>query len=632
MSYLALYRQHRPKAFSQIVEQMHIVKTLSNAIELGRLSHAYLFTGPRGTGKTTIARILARSLNCQEGPTLNPCGVCASCKSIDGGTSIDVIEIDAASNRGIDDVRGLRQNLQYMSDSRYRIYIIDEVHMLTEPAFNALLKTLEEPPENSILILATTELHKVPLTILSRCQRFDFHRISPEGIFNHLKEVAQLEGIEAEDSALRAIAQRAQGGLRDALSLFDQSLSYAGNQVSLNDVLELLGSVDESTLLKAIDHLIQGSFLEIINLTAKIEDQGKDLVRFLNDLILLLKDCLSNPRAGIDLEKAELVEVLQVLIDTEMEMKRSNQPKLVLELALFRGGELLRSGGKINQLEARIKALEALINKKSSFDFFQPSQVSKEKVQRADLSKSEPKQEKVQRPDLSGSEPKQEKMQRADLSSSESKQEEEQRADLSSSEPKPEEIKRVKADFSFVPESKSIIERLQSQTKSNLPAEKEPEDQVADIAISQAGPQDEGNQPLNLLRDNWDNIMEQIYREKISLHAIFKKGVIHKIDEKELIVVYQNDFFKKVLNKPESKSLIEAVIDKKTGLNLSFKAITASEANEYLQNEINLNSASQKEQIIKEKKEQDEKENWIEQAALLFAGADKTEFVKKEKI
>ena len=237
MSYVVIARRWRPQQFDEIIGQEHVSKTLSNAIANERIAHSYIFTGPRGVGKTTTARILAKALNCEKGPTATPCNDCASCKSITLGNSLDVLEIDGASNRGIDEIRNLRENIRYTpTQGKYKIYIIDEVHMLTKEAFNALLKTLEEPPEHALFIFATTEIHKVPATILSRCQRFDFRRIPLKTIMEHLQNICTQDKIDIEEEALLQIAKKADGSMRDSQSILDQIISYSGQRVTFDDV------------------------------------------------------------------------------------------------------------------------------------------------------------------------------------------------------------------------------------------------------------------------------------------------------------------------------------------------------------------------------------------------------------
>ena len=298
-NYIPLYRKYRPQTLETLVGQEHIKKTLTSAIELGKISHAYLFTGPRGTGKTSTARILAKSLNCKNGPTIHPCGECESCRDITNSVPIDVIEIDAASNRKVEDAQNILEKIQYVPvNGKYKIYIIDEVHMLTNHAFNALLKTLEEPPENVIFILATTEVHKVLDTIKSRCQRFDFRRITTDDIVKHLKWISEQEKIKITDDALLAIAKNSAGGMRDSISLLDQlSILGMSKEITTDDVNSILGRISFDTLFKFTEKIIKSSPAEAIELLNDTYNAGNEPLQILTNLaeyfknLLIVKNC-----------------------------------------------------------------------------------------------------------------------------------------------------------------------------------------------------------------------------------------------------------------------------------------------------------------------------------------------------
>ncbi|PKK96189.1 MAG: DNA polymerase III subunit gamma/tau, partial [Tenericutes bacterium HGW-Tenericutes-3] len=293
MSYVALYRAYRPKAFNEVSGQKVIIKTLQNALLHDKIAHAYLFSGPRGTGKTSIAKIFAKAVNCLNQPTNEPCNQCDICKGIDKGDIPDVIEIDAASNNGVDEIRDLRDKVKYMpSVGKFKVYIIDEVHMLTTGAFNALLKTLEEPPKHVIFILATTEVHKIPPTILSRCQRFDFKNIETLDIIEKLNEIAGKEKIDISQEAIRAIAINSEGGLRDAISLLDQAISFADGQISEDDVHQVSGSVSKKALTQLLTAISNKEISKAMVILKDLLAEGKEITRIVNDLILALRDIL----------------------------------------------------------------------------------------------------------------------------------------------------------------------------------------------------------------------------------------------------------------------------------------------------------------------------------------------------
>ncbi|HKH64792.1 MAG TPA: DNA polymerase III subunit gamma/tau [Solirubrobacterales bacterium] len=290
----SLYRRHRPGSFDEVVGQTHVVRTLRNAVEQGKVHHAYLFVGSRGTGKTSMAKILARSLNCERGgPTITPCGECESCVTIAAGTSVDVIEMDAASNRSVDDVRDLRERVAYApAGGRWKVYILDEAHMLTKEAWNAFLKTLEEPPPNTVFVLATTESHKVMATIADRCQRFDFQRPSLEQISEVLNRVAAAESIEVEDGAVAMIARSASGSFRDALGTLDQLVAFGGSRVELSSVLEMLGAADAELLFETIDAVVAEDPKQVLLGIERMARSGRDPSQFARDLLAHLRHLL----------------------------------------------------------------------------------------------------------------------------------------------------------------------------------------------------------------------------------------------------------------------------------------------------------------------------------------------------
>ncbi|MDE7430282.1 MAG: DNA polymerase III subunit gamma/tau, partial [Lachnospiraceae bacterium] len=294
MSYTALYRKFRPNRFEEVKGQEHIVTTLQNQIKTDRIGHAYLFCGTRGTGKTSIAKIFARAVNCEHPVEGSPCGECASCKAIAAGASMNVIEIDAASNNGVDNIREIVEEVSYSpAEGRFKVYIIDEVHMLSIGAFNALLKTLEEPPSYVIFILATTEVHKIPITILSRCQRYDFRRITIETIVERLRELMEQEQVQVEEKALRYVAKNADGSMRDALSLLDQCIAFHfGQELTYDKALDVLGAVDTEVFSRLLRHVLQQDVTGCIGLLEEIVMQGRELTQFVTDFTWYLRNLL----------------------------------------------------------------------------------------------------------------------------------------------------------------------------------------------------------------------------------------------------------------------------------------------------------------------------------------------------
>lgn len=377
--YLALYRKYRPRTFNEVVGQDHIVKTLINQIKLDKISHAYLFCGSRGTGKTSTAKIFAKAINCLSSKDGSPCLECETCKALDG-TNIDVLEIDAASNNGVDEIRDLREKVKYPPVvGKYKVYIIDEVHMLSTSAFNALLKTLEEPPAHTVFVLATTEVHKLPATILSRCLRFDFKLVSLEDLTSLLKKILKDEGVKFDDQAVNVIARAGEGSVRDTLSIADRCVSFAGDELTYQKVLSVLGVSERETLIKITNEILSKNIGEALVELDKVLSSGKSPLVFSNDLIsyyrdLLLIYTLADKAREIVVVKddiyaqmkaqavkenyAEIVKAIEVLSEIEQELRYSVQPRIVLETALVKIVAESNLERRVEKLEEIVKTLK----------------------------------------------------------------------------------------------------------------------------------------------------------------------------------------------------------------------------------------------------------------------------------
>ncbi len=354
MAYRALYRTYRPKTFDEVAGQEHITKTFKNALASGKLSHAYLFSGPRGTGKTSIAKIIAKAINCEQAPTANPCNTCETCQAIEHNTINDVVEIDAASNNGVEEIREIRDKVKYLPGvGAYKVYIIDEVHMLSTGAFNALLKTLEEPPKHVVFILATTEPHKIPATIHSRCQRFDFRGIDLDDMREKLKEIIDKETIQIEDEALDLIAESAEGGMRDAISLLDQVISYSEDSINVDAIHAIRGSVSQAVMVEIAQAIHDEDIIKVLNSIDRLLGEGKDAANILNDLVGFYRDVLLYKNTtGIDdkrlfsdssfqslassLSNPVIFHYMDILSDIKQQMRFATKGKLYLELAAIK--------------------------------------------------------------------------------------------------------------------------------------------------------------------------------------------------------------------------------------------------------------------------------------------------------
>ncbi|NLE75812.1 MAG: DNA polymerase III subunit gamma/tau, partial [Chloroflexi bacterium] len=366
MASLALYRKYRPQTFDDVVGQGHITRTLRNALSDGRIVHAYLFSGPRGTGKTSTARLLAKAVNClDDDPAKRPCNRCAMCQAINEGRSLDLIEIDAASNRGIDEIREIREKVNFRpNEARYKVYVVDEVHMLTEHAFNALLKTLEEPPPHAIFVLATTDPQKVPATVASRCQRFDFWRIAPEDMVRHMGHIAQQEGIEVEPAALEIIVRQATGSARDAVSLLDQLVSFGGQRIALADVEAVVGAVPATRLAELADALLARDLPTCLRLVNQAAYAGVELGQFTKALVEYLRGLLllrvGDETTGLLNRPAEEVERMRE------QAGRTTGRELLRLMRLFQAAALELRDELLPQIPVEMACVEACLQAEAS--------------------------------------------------------------------------------------------------------------------------------------------------------------------------------------------------------------------------------------------------------------------------
>lgn len=517
MAYLALYREWRPQKFQDMVGQQHVTKTLTNALRQGRIAHAYLFSGPRGTGKTTAAKILAKALNCEQRPLdlgqVEPCNECPSCLSIDQGSAMEVLEIDAASNRGIDEIRDLREkvNLSTAKD-KYKVYIIDEVHMLTTEAFNALLKTLEEPPQKVVFILATTEVHKIPLTILSRVQRFEFHRIAVPEIETRLDEVCQALGRQVDPEALHIIAQKSEGGLRDALSILDQCLLSA-EVLGMEDVYQVLGMAGEEFSFQLVDALLTGNYAQALECLSQGVNQGRDPRQIVRELLDYLRQtllCLTtgeNPAVAAHLKERvkdqaakigmdRLLSWISVLLQGEGQLKYAGNARLAAELLL------------VQAIYDQQKTTRNI-----SLDDHQPAKTGGVSQGLHEIAKK---------------------------------------------------------NSLNIPEGNHIARDPDGQnTNKTLPKEEGPlKEGAGKSAVS-----------LKMLQEKWPEVLENVRKRKKSTHAFLLEGKPEFLANNTVTLVFREgfSFHKDKVDQPENKQTIEGVLQELMGVNLKLNNIMENE-------------------------------------------------------
>ncbi|MFB5763566.1 DNA polymerase III subunit gamma/tau [Paenibacillus medicaginis] len=569
MEHIALYRAWRPQSFQDMVGQQHIIQTLQNAIREGRTSHAYLFSGPRGTGKTSAAKILAKAVNCERGPATEPCNECESCKRITAGAVMDVQEIDAASNRGVEEIRDLRDKVKYApTEVRQKVYIIDEVHMLTTEAFNALLKTLEEPPPHVMFILATTEPHRLPATIISRCQRFDFRRVSLEEQTDRLELICRQENIEADRDALQYIARLSDGGMRDALSVLDQISSFSDGRVTYRQVIDMTGGIASEQFSKLALALQQEDVATVLQMIEGFMQEGKSADKCMENLLYYFRDLLmikmvpqADKLTERVLEPAQFQEVAAVftkeqlfqMIDTlnryQSEMKYSVQPQTLFEVALLKLCSIQQKQAPSSQ-EGQVSATDS-------------AEIAALKRQ---LSEMEKKLERALQAGLSGG----------------AGQEGSGNRPAASRAPTP----RISAPT-----------KLPSRLKEFIAAKSSPEF-------------------LEAAR-KWSQILQRVKEERVTVHAWFMDGEPVSLYEDSVLVAFKNNIHRETTEKPANKQVIEKVLNEQLGR--PFRLITMMQRD---WSEAIEGTNAQPEEEFKLEHEGDEpgksKEPWIDEAIELF--------------
>lgn len=569
MTYVSLYRRFRPQTFTEVVGQDHVTRTLRNAIAAGRTSHAYLFCGPRGTGKTTVAKVLAKALNCQEGPTPDPCGRCEACIRIRDGRSMDVIEIDAASNRGIDEIRDLRERVKFAPvEERYKVYIIDEVHMLTQEAFNALLKTLEEPPQRVVFILATTEPQRVLPTILSRCQRFDFRRLTISELSGQVSRVAEAEGIALSKDAIRLIATGAQGAARDALGLLEQCAAYTGGEVTYDHAVAALGVAGFRNVVEFSDAVIQGDLAAALTLVRELIDSGHDPALFLRDVLehfrnlLVLATCgfdpnlIDVPEAALDSLKRQaeilpgtlILKAIDILSGVDAEMKYSASPQLTAEVITIKLVYLRSSSrGESQTVESQVPDNKAPTGQR-------PDRQGAKSQAREDLSAGSERRESSSDQDPPA------KRRLRDAVTGESP------PVISSQSPSPAATvpKTASPDAGSLPE-------MRLPTETRVTTSKSPGDPAGGVATTPPV-----RPSLDDIKARWNHVVDAL-KPGIEKTLYCEDGIPVELNENELVISFHDDVRKELASERRRKKSIQDALEKVFRVKLAVSFILTDE-------------------------------------------------------
>nr|WP_273545650.1 DNA polymerase III subunit gamma/tau [Paenibacillus caui] len=522
-----MYRAWRPQSFQDMVGQQHIIRTLQNAIREDRLAHAYLFSGPRGTGKTSAAKILAKAVNCEQGPGPEPCNECEACRRITAGAVMDVLEIDAASNRGVEEIRDLRDKVKYApTEVRQKVYIIDEVHMLTTEAFNALLKTLEEPPPHVMFILATTEPHRLPATVISRCQRFDFRRVSLDEQCDRLKQICQKEGIAADDEAIQYIARLSDGGMRDALSILDQLASFTEGQVSYQQVLEMTGGIPSRQFAELAGTLLKGDIGGVLQMIERLMQEGKSADKCMENLLYYFRDLLMikmvpkadkltervlEPDAFSEMaaafSKAQLFKIIDTLNHYQTEMKYAMQPQMLFEVALLKLCSIAEGGAAADRDPASLASASVAPSAAQGADSAQVEQL------RRQLQELEKKLDQALKSGSVGS------------------------------------GSKAEADRSARP--RTPAPRISSTAK--IPAH-------LDRYLA-----NRSSEEFSGIQQKWNQVLQRVKEEKVTIHAWFMNGDPVSVWEDAVLVAFKNDIHRETTEKPANKQVIERVLEQQLG-------------------------------------------------------------------